>query len=121
MTFNPDNLMTPLQSALWSFLLERHVGPENAQPRAAIFSRFRLLNLRFSAIDDRSLREAVSELVTIYKKAICTSPGNGYYVARTMREKEESINYLKSAGSKFFERARGLEEADPLERQERLL
>lgn len=116
-----DSLMSPLQVALWAFLRERHVGPENAQPRAAIFARFRLLNQRFEAVDDRSMREAVSELVTIFKKAICTTPARGYYVARTMAEKQEALHYLDSVLTEVGDRRRALDEADPLERQERLL
>jgi len=110
--------MTPLQSSIWEFLCSRYTGAENAMPRAAILARYNLL--RVSELDDRTFRETVSELVRLHKKAICTSPGRGYFVARTAREKDEAINYLKSAGAEIFERARDLEAADPLERQERL-
>ena len=71
-------------------------------------------------LSDRAFRDQVSELVTVWKKAICTTAESGYFVVRTARERDEAINYLKSAGSEIFERARALEEADPLERQERL-
>jgi hypothetical protein len=58
--------------------------------------------------------------VRVWKKPICTTPGGGYFVARTSRERDEAINYLKSVGSEIFERARALEESDPLDRQENL-
>lgn len=114
-----DSLMSPLQSSIWRFLLERHVGPENAAPRAAILARYNLL--RNSNLDDRDFRHVVSELVTVFKKAICTSPARGYFVARTIREKEEALHYLDSVLTEVGDRRRALAEADPLDRQERLL
>lgn len=114
-----DSLMSPLQAAIWSFLLERHVGPENAAPRETVLCRYNLLHS--SNLDDRKFREAVSELVTFFKKAICTSPSGGYFVARTVAEKNVALNYLDSVLTKVGDRRRALAEADPLERQERLL
>ena len=114
-------LMSPLQSALWIFLCEHFMGKENATPRRAIFARFRLLNPRWETATDRKLRETKSELVKIFKKAICSSPSRGYYVARTMAEKSEALNYLDSVLTEVGTLRRDLAEADPLERQERLL
>ena len=114
-----DNLMTPFQKALWSFLRERFAGVENASPRATIESRFFLLHESMRT-DDRTFREAISELVTVYRKPICTSPAKGYFVAKTEREKQEALNYLDSVISEVAGRRRALAETDPLERQERL-
>jgi len=111
--------MTLLQAAVWNFLCERYAGLENATPRATIIARYNLLHAE-RKLSDRVFRQIVSDIVTVFKKNVCTTPGSGYFVARTLRERDEAINYLKSAGSKIFVRARALEEADPLERQERL-
>ena len=119
MAFDRDSLMSPLQAAIWAFLLERHVGPENAQPRAAILCRYNLLH--GSHLDDRPFRAVISELVKFFKKAICTSPSGGYFVARTLAEKKIALNYLDSVLGEIGDRRRALDEADPLERQERLL
>lgn len=114
-----DSLMSPLQAAIWAFLLERYIGPENAAPRETILVRYNLMHS--STLDDRHFRAAVSELVKYFKKAICTSPSKGYYVARTMAEKNVALNYLDSVLTEVGDRRRSLAEADPLERQERLL
>jgi len=65
--------------------LTRHAGEENAMPRAAILTRFNLV--RRKPISDRVFREIVSELVTVYKKAICTTPARGYFAAHTVRRR----------------------------------
>lgn len=114
-----DSQMTPIQAAVWNFLKEKFAGAENAQPRAAILARLNLL--RNSSLLDRDFREIVSELVTIYKKPICTHPAKGYYVARTEAEKQSALNYLDSVLMEVGDRRRALAETDPLERQERLL
>ena len=114
-----DSLMTPLQSSIWSFLKERYSGSDNAAPRAAILARYNLLS--FKELDDRTFREEVSTLVCVFKKAICSTPAKGYYVARTVGEKKEALNYLDSILTEIGDRRRALAEADPLERQERLL
>ena len=54
-------------------------------PRAAILIRFNLV--RRKPISDLEFREIVSELVTVYKKAICTTPARGYFVARAVRRR----------------------------------
>jgi hypothetical protein len=113
-----DRKMTKIQEEVWNFLLTRHAGEENAMPRAAILTRFNLV--RHKTISDREFREIVSELVTVYKKAICTTPVRGYFVARTVAEKNHAINYLDSVLTEVGDRRRALAEADPLERQERL-
>ena len=110
--------MTKIQEEVWNFLLTRHAGEENAMPRAAILTHFNLV--RHKTISDREFREIVSELVTVYKKAICTMPARGYFVARTVAEKNHAINYLDSVLTEVGDRRRALAEADPLERQERL-
>lgn len=110
--------MSELQAEVWKFLLARFAGINNAAPRAAILSRYNLLHNK--ELSDREFRETVSILVSIYKKAICTHPARGYFVARTVAEKNEAINYLDSVLSEVGDRRRALAEADPLERQERL-
>lgn len=113
-----DQQMTPLQAAIWNFLREEYVGPEAMTPRAAILARFNLMTGR--DLDDRKFREAVSELVTIYKKPICTTSAGGFYVARTMKDLDLAVRDLEAKGAACFERARALQETIPLERQERL-
>jgi hypothetical protein len=110
--------MSDLHAAVWQFLLDRFVGVENALPRAAIVVRYNLVNKK--ELSDRVFRQVVSDLVTDFKKAICTTPAAGYYVARTGRELDAAVNDLKAKGSAIFERARALEATEPLEKQERL-
>jgi hypothetical protein len=110
--------MSDLQSEVWRFLLERFAGVENAAPRSAILSRYNLVNKK--ELSDRVFRQVVSDLVTDFKKAICTTPEVGYYVARTGRELDAAVNDLKAKGAAIFERARALEATEPLEKQERL-
>src|SRR5574341_2557816 len=111
-----DLRMSELQSDVWEFLLKNFAGIECATPRAAILTRFNFF--RNAHLSDRDFREVVSELVTVYKKAICTTPARGYFVARTVAEKNEAINYLDSVLTEVGDRRRALAEADPLERQE---
>ena len=61
-----------------------------------------------------------AQLVTIFKKPICTSPSRGCFVARTEAEKQEALHYLDSVLTEVGDRRRALAETDPLERQERL-
>ena len=103
---------------IYSFLLERFAGAENAAPRAAIIKSFNFFKQK--EIGDRFFRQVVSDLVTIYKKAICTTPDSGYYVARTGKELDAAVNHLRAIGAANFERAKALAETEPLERQERL-
>lgn len=118
MTFDRDKDMNPLQAAVWGFLKDRYAGLDNAATRAGILCRFNLV--RSDVVSDRDFREAVSQLVTIFKKPICTSPSKGYFVARTEREKQEALNYLDSVLTEVGDRRRALAETDPLERQENL-
>lgn len=110
--------MTPLQAAIWAFMRERFAGGENATPRATIIARYNLL--RHADLDDRTFRDAVSDLVSTFKKPICTTAADGYYVARTEREKMPALNYLDALIQKAVKRRRGLAEAITEERQERL-
>ena len=113
-----DPRMTQIQSEIWSFLLEKFAGIEHAAPRVTILSRFNMV--RAGQISDRDFREAVSNLVVVFKKPICTSPSKGYFVAKTEREKQEALHYLDSVLAEVGDRRRALAETDPLERQERL-
>jgi len=81
--------MTDLQAEIWQFLLERFIGVENAKPCETILVRFN--PIRKKEISDREFRETVSQLVTVYKTAICTSPTRGYNMARTMSEKSADL------------------------------
>lgn len=110
-------LMTPLEKAVWEFLRERFAGPENAVKRETIIARFNLVHPTL-AVSDRVFRDTVSVLVKVYKKAICTTSARGYFVARTMTEKKEALNYLGSVLAEIGDRFRALDEADPLESQE---
>lgn len=76
--------MTDLQAEIRQFLLERFIGVENP-----ILVRFNPIRKR--EISDREFRETVSQLVTVYKTAICTSPTRGYNMARTMSEKSADL------------------------------
>jgi hypothetical protein len=113
-----DSQMTPIQAAVWSFLKERFAGRQNATPRATILTRFNLL--RLSELSDRDFRDTVPQLVTVFKKPICTTPTAGYFGANTEAEKREALNYLDSTLTEIGDRRRALAETDPLERQERL-
>jgi len=111
--------LNELQQSVWGFLLDRFAGIENAAPRATILSRYNLVHKK--EVSDRDFRETVSILVSIYKKAICTHPARGYFVARTVAEKNEAINYLNSVLTEVGDRRHALAEVDPLERQERVI
>jgi hypothetical protein len=89
-------------------------------PRRGQTILFRYNLVHKKELSDREFREAVSILVSVYKKAICTHPARGYFVARTVAGKNEAINYLGSVLTEVGDRRRALAEADPLERQERL-
>jgi len=114
-----DSQMSRLQASLWKFLLEYFIGPENGASREKVLARYNAWHS--SQIIDRDFREVVSDLVVNFKKPICTSPSGGYYVARTPDELDISIRYLEKTGGAFFERARSLKEAIPLQRQGNLL
>lgn len=118
MTDYLDNSMTVTEATIWQFLKDNFAGPDNALPSATIIARLYLRH--HIKIDDRTFRQTVSDLVTRFKKPICTTPANGYYVARTSRDRDLAINHLKSIGAAAFERARALEETETLERQETL-
>lgn len=77
-------------------------------------TRFNMV--RLSEISDRDFREIVSELVTVYKKPICTTPAVGYFVAKTEAETKEALSYLDSVLTEVGDRRRALAETDPLER-----
>ncbi len=110
--------MSPLQSAIWNFLLAGYVGPENAAPRAVIIGRYNLIHK--TELGDRKFREIVSDLVVNFKKPVATSASGGYFVARTQRELENAIYDLESKGAAIFDRARILKETIPLSAQEDL-
>ena len=86
--------MTDLQSDIWQFLLEGYVGIENATPRAGILARFNLIKKK--ELSDRVLRAVVSDLLTDFKKAICTTPEVGYYVARANAGRQSHADSLFS-------------------------
>lgn len=113
----PDDLMSDVQRSVWDFMRRRFAGSDNAAPRATILARY---NLFYPNLGDREFRDIVSQLVTVFKKPICTTPHRGYFVARTEREKQEALNYLDSVLTEIGDRRRALAETDPLERQERL-
>ena len=73
--------------------------------------------MRDSYLSDREFRDTVAQLVTVYKKPICTTPAAGYFVAETEAEKKEALNYLDSMLTEIGDR-RALAETDPLERQD---
>ncbi len=66
---------TGLHAEIWSFLVEQFAGMENASPRKAILPRFNVF--KHKEITDRDFRDAISVLVNVYKKPICTSPSTG--------------------------------------------
>jgi hypothetical protein len=113
-----DSQMDKLQTSIWKFLVEGYSGKENVTLRRAILARYNLMHS--TNLADRIFRDEVVALVTIFKKAICSTP-SGYFVARTMGEKQHSLNYLDSFIGELVQHRNALAEADPLERQERLL
>ena len=110
--------MSARQKSVWDFLCAHYCGPENAAYRAVIRSRYNLTATK--KIGDRKFRDIVSDLVTVFKKAICTTSSDGYFVARTAEEKNHALNYLGALLKSDGDRYRALTEADPLERQKRL-
>ena len=113
---------TGLQAEIWSFLVEHFAGLENASPGSAILQRFNPVNHK--EISDRDFRDAISVLVNVFKKPICTAPSTGYYLACGEQEKQVSLNYLDSVLTEVGDRRRNLADAVPLgakQKQERLL
>ncbi len=111
-----DRAMSALQKALWEFLCEHFAGVKNAAPRKRIKAKF-LMAHPDRRVSDRKFREAVEELVVIFKKPIASTPSDGYYVGRTIEEIRPSAYYLIEAGGKTTARGRALLETIPLERQ----
>jgi hypothetical protein len=62
---------------------EKFAGKENAMPRATILTGFNLT--RALPLSDRDFRDAVSHLVIVYKKPICTTQAAGDFVTKTER------------------------------------
>lgn len=115
---------TGLHLEIFQFIKSRFTGAENATPRDQVIVQFNFYKKK--DINDRVFRQVVSELVTVYKKAVCTTPGvkdkpAGYFFARTGTELDAAVNHLRAIGSANFDRAKALAETDPAERQERLL
>ena len=110
--------MTGLHLDIYKFLVDHCSGIECALPRATILARFNLI--KHKELSDRVFRAVVADLVTDFKKAICTTSDDGYYVARTEKEKFPALNYLDAVIGKIAKRRRDLAEAEPLEKQERL-
>lgn len=113
-----DLPLSGLHREVWEFLADQFSGQEKAARRETIICRFNLVHRR--ELDDRVFREIVANLVKDYKKAICTHPQKGYYVARTEQEKNAALNYLDSVIAEIAERRRSLADADPLDKQGRL-
>ena len=112
---------TGLHLEIWSFLVENFAGLERATKRSAILLRFNLVHKK--EISDRDFRSAISELINVYKKPICTAPSTGYYLAVGEAEKNISLNYLDSVLTEVGDRRRNLAAAIPLAakpKQERL-
>ena len=119
-----DDLMTSTEKRLWAFLRDRYAGAEKAAPRANILLWFKTMTS--IELEDRKFRDIVSTLVTVYKKPICTTAGDGYFVARTWKEKTPAERNILSVIGNLYRRYKGLHEAKPLDedlpqRQERLI
>ena len=112
-----DHLMTLLQAAVWQFLVAHFAGPEKATPRSTIIARNNIWHDGRFQITDRNFRQVVADLVTCFKKPICTSAASGYYVARTARELDAAVRDLRSRIGATAERLRALEVAVPLQQQ----
>lgn len=116
-----ESRMSALHLAVWRFLLDNYVGPGNASPRAGIIARFNVTHeSQGFRVSDRTFRHVVSELVTEFKKPICTVSSDGYFIARTQKELEQAVHDLEARGGAIFERARVLRDTIPLQRQESL-
>jgi len=113
-----DSQMSPIQASIWKFLLKGYSGKENVTRRTIILARYNLMHN--VELNDRIFRDEIVALVRIFKKAICSTP-SGYFVARTVGEKQHSLNYLDSFIGELVQHRNALAEAEPLERQERLI
>lgn len=113
-------IMSPAQAAVWKFLRMQNAGVGNAQPRAAILNSFNACHPSVK-LNDRHFRLVIEELVKYFKKPICSTPTDGYFVAVTEAEKQHAIAHLKAIGASAFERARSLEESGDVEAQGKLL
>lgn len=107
---------------LWDLLLQRYAGPRNAAPREKIRAHYNLLTdeLVLKITSDRQFRHLVSELVILFRKPICTTSADGYYVAGTPDDLDHAVKDLEARGVKILERARALRQCDPLDPQRRL-
>lgn len=118
MTQDRSKRLPARHAAVLRCLSDHYCGVENAARRKVIRARFNELNGR--KIGDRSFRRIISELVVIFKISICTTPSKGYFIASTVQEKNEALNYLDSVLTEVGDRRRALANSDPLERQGRL-
>lgn len=110
--------MTEEHRQIWDWMISHHAGEIHAAPRAAIlaaYNQFHVLKLT-----DRKFRQLISDLVLECHLPICPTSANGYFVSRYQSELEHGIAELKARALAILERQRALEQARPLEAQERL-
>lgn len=110
--------LTEEHRQVWDWLVSHCGGKTNAQPRATLIESYN--HFHIPKLSDRKFRQIVSDLVLQFHLPICPTSADGYYVARYPSELAHGIAELKARGVAILERQRALEQALPLEPQERL-
>jgi hypothetical protein len=118
MPYDPT-LMTEEHRQVWDWLVSHCAGRDNAKPRVEILMSYNTFHV--CKLTDRKFRQLVSDLVLHFHLPVCPTSADGYYVARYQSELNHGIAELKARALAILERQHALEQAWPLEPQEKLL
>lgn len=111
--------LTEEHRKVWDWLVAKCAGRTNAQPRTVLLESYN--HYHIPKLSDRKFRQLVSDLVLQFHLPVCPTSADGYFVARYPSELAHGIAELKARAVALLERQRALEQAMPLEPQERLL
>jgi hypothetical protein len=82
----------------------------SAALQTTVLARYNLVHKK--ELSDPDFRETMSVLLSVYQRtAFCMHPARGYFVAWTVAEKSDAINYLDSVLTDVGERRCALAEA----------
>ena len=99
-------------AAVWQFLHEHYFGHDAASPRTRILEHFHRVS-RFR-LDDREFRNIVADLVTTWRKPICSTATTGYYVALDRWEIDAAVADLRKKARSLQDCATALDRAIPV-------
>ena len=94
-------------AAVWQFLHAHYFGRDAASPRARVLDHFHRVS-RFR-LEDREFRTIVADLVNTWRKPICSTPRDGYYVALDRWEVDAAVADLRKKARSLQTRATALD------------